>query len=170
MVQLIATSQDGTNQVQLDTPKVPIQLNFQFQDLAKPFANRSPYSFNFKLPATRENLKFFSFYYDYNVSLGTFKATKRTNVDVYDNGILVMSGIMQLLNATEEEYTVVVFEELAKLFETIKDLSWEQLFITEAGTVDTDLDHFLTWDNIIASWSLTDITTGNVGGGVIVYP
>jgi len=170
MVQLIATSQDGTNQVQLDTPKVPIQLNFQFQDLAKPFANRSPYSFNFKLPATRENLKFFSFYYDYNVSLGTFKATKRTSVDVYDNGILVMSGIMQLLNATEEEYTVVVFEELAKLFETIKDLSWEQLFITEAGTVDTDLDHFLTWDNIISSWSLTDITTGNVGGGVIVYP
>ena len=171
MVQLIATSQDGSDQVQLDTPKVPIQLNFHFQDLANPFANRTPYSFNFKLPATRENLKFFSYYYDYNVSLGTFKATKRTNVDVYDNGILVMSGIMQLLSATEDEYTVVVFEELAKLFETIKDLSWEQLFITEAGTVDTDLDHSLTWTNIIDSWTLTnDVTSGNVGNGVIVYP
>ncbi len=171
MVQLIATSQDGSDQVQLDTPKVPIQLNFHFQDLAKPFANRTPYSFNFKLPATRENLKFFSFYYDYNVNLGTFKATKRTNVDVYDNGVLVMSGIMQLLNATEEEYTVVVFEELAKLFETIKDLSWEQLFITEAGTVDTDLDHSLSWTNIINSWTLTnDVTSGSVGNGVIVYP
>jgi len=171
MVQLIATSQDGSDQVQLDTPKVPIQLNFHFQDLAKPFANRTPYSFNFKLPATRENLKFFSFYYDYNVNLGTFKATKRTNVDVYDNGVLVMSGIMQLLNATEEEYTVVVFEELAKLFETIKDLSWEQLFITEAGTVDTDLDHSLSWTNIINSWTLTnDVTSGSVGDGVIVYP
>ena len=171
MVQLIATSQDGSDQVQLDTPKVPIQLNFHFQDLANPFANRTPYSFNFKLPATRENLKFFSYYYDYNVSLVTFKATKRTNVDVYDNGILVMSGIMQLLSATEDEYTVVVFEELAKLFETIKDLSWEQLFITEAGTVDTDLDHSLTWTNIIDSWTLTnDVTSGNVGNGVIVYP
>lgn len=171
MVQLIATSQDGSEQVQLDTPKVPIQLNFHFQDLAKPFANRTPYSFNFKLPATRENLKFFSFYYDYNVNLGTFTATKRTNVDIYDNGVLVMSGIMQLLSATEEEYTVVVFEELAKLFETIKDLSWEQLFITEAGTVDTDLDHNLTWSNIIDSWTLTnDVTTGQVGNGVIVYP
>mgnify|MGYP003632489662 CR=1 FL=1 len=171
MVQLIATSQDGTNQVQLDTPKVPIQLNYHFQDLAKPFANRTPYSFNFKLPATRENLKFFSFYYDYNVNLGTFTATKRTNVEIYDNGVLVMSGIMQLLSATEDEYTVVVIEELAKLFETIKDLSWEELFITEAGTVDIDLDHFLTWSNIIDSWTLTnDVTTGQVGNGVIVYP
>ena len=171
MVQLIATSQDGSDQVQLDTPKVPIQLNFHFQDLAKPFANRTPYSFNFKLPATRENLKFFSFYYDYNVNLGTFTATKRTNVEIYDNGVLVMSGIMQLLSATEDEYTVVVFEELAKLFETIKDLSWEQLFITEAGTVDTDLDHSLSWTNIIDSWTLTnDVTSGSVGDGVIVYP
>jgi hypothetical protein len=171
MVQLIAREQsDSAEQIQLDTPKIPIELNFQFQDLAKPFASRTPYSFNFKLPATRTNLKFMSFYYDYNVTKGTFKATKRTSVDLYDSGVLVMSGIMQLLSATEEEYTVVVFEELAKLFEEIKDLSWEQLFITEAGTVDTDLDHFLTWDNIISSWSLTDITTGNVGNGVIVYP
>ena len=171
MVQIIATSQDGSEQVELDTPKVPIELNYHYQDLANPFASRSPYSFNFKLPATRKNLKFFTFYFDYNVSQGTFKATKRANVEIYDNGIVVMSGILQLTKTTEDEYTVVVFEELGRLFETIKDLSWEQLFITSAGTVDTDLDHNLSWTNVIDSWTLTnDITSGSVGDGVIVYP
>jgi len=171
MIQLVATSQDGTEQVQLDAPKIPIELNFQFQDLNDPFANRAPYSFNFNLPATRVNQKFFSFYFDYNVTLGTFKATKRASVVLYENGILVMSGILQLHKVDEETFTVAVYEDLATLFEEIKDLSWSQLFTTSAGTLDTDLDHSLNWSNIISSWTVSnDITTGQVGAGTIVYP
>ena len=42
---------------------------------------------------------------------------------------------------------------------------------TDENGVDTDLDHALTWTNIINSWTTTnDITTGTVGDGVIVYP
>ena len=170
MGQLVAIVQGGTTQYELDLPDTPIELNFQFQDLNDPLASKSPYTFNFNLPPSRNNVQFFSYYYDYNVTLGSFKAQTKTSVQLYSEGILLMEGVLQLYSASEEGFVVNVLQELASLFESIRDLSWEELFTDENG-VDTDLDHALTWTNIINSWTTTnDITTGTVGDGVIVYP
>jgi len=170
MAQLVAIVQGGTTQYELDVPNIPIELNFQFQDLNDPLASKSPYTFNFKLPMTRTNIKFFSYYHDFNVSLGSFQPTVRTKVQLYDEGILIMEGTLQLYAASDNEFTVNIVEQLADLFEQIRDLSWEELFTSDAG-VDTDLDHALNWSNIISSWTTTnDVTTGGVGAGTIVYP
>ena len=97
MGQLVAIVQGGTTQYELDLPDTPIELNFQFQDLNDPLASKSPYTFNFNLPPSRNNVQFFSYYYDYNVTLGSFKAQTKTSVQLYSEGILIMEGVLLML-------------------------------------------------------------------------
>ncbi len=171
MIQLIVTEQTGTTQFELDIPETPIELNFQFLDLSDPMSRRSPYSFRFKMPLTRENNKFFAFYFNANVTNGTFTPNSKTSCTLLSHGILLMQGTLQMYSVSGVGYEVSILESVASVFETVKGVTWQQLFTTVAGTLDTDLDHSLTWDNIKDSWDITnDITTGSVGAGTIVYP
>lgn len=172
MIELVATEQGGTNRTVLDVSQKPIELNVQFWDINKPMSSVSPYSYNFTLPYTRTNDQFFSYYYNCNTADGTFSSAKETDVELYVDGIVVMTGVLQLHSASESEgYTVNVLEEIAKLFDQIKGLTFPQLFTDDTGAVDTDLDHALNWENVQDSWNTSnDITTGAVGDGTIVYP
>ena len=171
MVQLVAYQQSSTSQFELDISDSSIELNFQFIDLNDPMSRRSPYSFRFKLPLTKTNNKFFSVYYNANTSDGTFNAMKNTESIIYSDGILLMQGTLQMHSVSEGGYEVSVIEQVAQIFSTIKGVTWEELFTTTAGTLDTDLDHALTWSNVRNSWDVAnDITTGSVGAGVVVYP
>tara|TARA_R110002073_G_scaffold119105_1_gene259986 strand:+ start:18272 stop:21334 length:3063 start_codon:yes stop_codon:yes gene_type:complete len=171
MVQIIAYAQSGSLKYELDVPETPIELNYQFMDLNDPMSRRSPYSFRFQMPVTKGNSKFFSFYYDANVSGGTFDAMKKTECDILHDGVLLMRGSLQMYSVGGSGFEVSVMEQVSQLFDSIKGVTWQQLFITAAGTVDTDLDHALTWTNIRNSWNTSnDITTGAVGNGTIVYP
>ena len=171
MVQIVAYEQGETTFYELDVPETPIELNYQFIDLSDPLSRRSPYSFRFTLPLSKENNKFFAFYYDANVSEGTFDAMKKTECNILNDGVLLMQGSLQMYSVTEMGFEVSIFEQISQVFDSVKGLTWNQLFLTAAGTVDTDLDHALTWDNVTDSWVTTnDITTGTVGAGTIVYP
>ena len=171
MVQLVAFSQSGAVQHELDTPDRPIELNFQYLNLSDPFSSRSPYSFKFPMPISKVNSKFFSFFYNANVADGTFNALTKTDCTLYVDGIAVMEGVLQMHSVSPKGFEVSILEQVADVFDFINDLTWNQLFITAAGTVDTDLDHALSWNNVINSWVTTnDITTGAVGAGTIVYP
>ena len=171
MVQLVAYEQTGTTQFELDVPDNPIELNFQYADLNDPLSRRSPYSFRFTLPLSKENNKFFSFYYDANVSLGTFNAMKKTECYLLTEGVMQMQGSLQMYSVSASGYEVSIMEQVSQVFDEVKGLRWPQLFITAAGTVDTDLDHALNWANVKNSWVATnDITTGAVGDGTIIYP
>ncbi len=171
MIQLVAFAQSGSVQHELDTPKRPIELNFQYTDLKDPMSRRSPYSFRFPMPLTNVNSKFFSFFYNANVAEGTFDAMTKTDCTLYVDGVMVMQGVLQLHSVSSKGYDVNILEQVADVFDFIKELTWSQLFITAAGTLDTDLDHALSWDNVTDSWVTTnDITTGAVGAGTIVYP
>lgn len=173
MIQLTVTTQGGSIVTELDTSASPIELNYQYWDLNNPMSSRSPYTYNFTLPYSKTNDAFFSFYFNANTADGTFKATKETEAALYVDGQLVMQGILQLHGCGEKEqgYSVTILEQIAKVFDLIKGMTWPQLFTTDAGTVDTDLDHALTWSNVTDSWTTTnDITTGSVGAGTIVYP
>ena len=171
MVQLVAFTQSGAVQHELDTPDRPIELNFQYLNLSDPFSRRSPYSFKFPMPISKVNSKFFSFFYNANVADGTFNALTKTDCTLYVDGIVVMSGVLQMHSVSPKGFEVSILEQVADIFDKVKDLTWNQLFITEAGTLDTDLDHALSWANITNSWDVSnDITTGTVGAGTIVYP
>ena len=171
MVQLIAYKQGSTSQFELDILDTSIELNFQYIDLNDPMSRRSPYSFRFNLPLSKANNKFFSVYYNANTSDGTFNAMKNTESLILSEGILLMQGTLQLHSVSKDGYVVSVIEQVAQVFSSIKGVTWEELFTTVAGTLDTDLDHALTWDNVRNSWDVSnDITTGSVGDGVVVYP
>jgi len=173
MVQLVVITQGGTTKTELDTGATPIELNYQFWDIEKPMNARSPYSFNFVLPFSKTNDAFFSHYYNTNTSDGTFTATVKTDCQLYVEGILVMEGILQLHSCEidNQGYNVSILEQIANVFEVIKGMTFPQLFTLDNGTVDTDLDHALTWTNVKDSWNVAnDITTGSVGAGTIVYP
>lgn len=171
MIQLTAYTQSGSTQFDLDLPETPIELNYLYIDLNNPLSRRSPYSFRFVMPKTRGNNKFFSFYYDANVSSGTFNSQKKTQCTLIGEGIVLMQGSLQMFSVSEDGYEVAVLESVSQIFESVKGTTWQQLFTTSAGTLDTDLDHALSWSNVRNSWNTSnDITTGSVGAGTIVYP
>ena len=103
-------------------PDTPIELNFQFQDL-NDLSPKSPYTFN--SVRHREQRTVFSYYYDYNVTLGSFKAQTKTSVQLYSEGILLMEGVLQLYKASEEGFVVNVLQNSSHLKH--QDLSWEEL-------------------------------------------
>lgn len=173
MITLRCTTQGGAQKFDLDVNEKAIPLNYQFWSIDKPFSLISPYSFNFNLPFSKTNDAFFSFYFDANTSEGTFSASVKTDVELYVDGVMVMGGVLQLHECGEKVrgYTVNILEQISKLFDVIKGMTFPQLFTDGVGNVDTDLDHSLTWSNIKNSWvTSNDITSGLVGNGTIVYP
>lgn len=172
MIELVAIVQGGTSKTVLDVSQKPIELNVQFWDILNPMSSHSPHSFNFTLPYTRTNDTFFSYYFNCNTAEGTFSASSETDIELYVDGILIMQGVLQLHSCTVSNgYTVNVLEQIAKVFDKIKGLTWPQLFTDDTGAVDTDLDHALNWSNVKSSWNTNnDITTGAVGNGTVVYP
>ena len=172
MIELVALEQGRTDKTVLDVSQQPIELNVQFWDITNPMSSHSPHSYNFTLPYTRTNDTFFSYYYNCNTAEGTFSASTETQIELYVDGLLIMQGILQLHSCSVDGgYEVNILEQIAKVFDEIKGLTWPQLFTDDSGTVDTDLDHALNWTNVKDSWDTTnDITTGNVGAGTIVYP
>jgi hypothetical protein len=172
MIEIVAKAQQGTERTSLDVQETPVEFNYKIDDLADISAKRSPHSLRFSMPRSRVNDKFFAHFYNVNLTSGTFSPQVKTDVEVFDGGVVILHGILQLHSVDEANYEVSVLGEIADFFEKIRDLSFQDLFINpNDGTLDTDLDHTLSSANIKSSWSiLNDITTGQVGDGVIVYP
>jgi hypothetical protein len=171
MIEIVAKAQGGTERTSLEVQETPVEFNYKIDDLADISAKRSPHSLRFSMPRSRVNDKFFAHYYNVNYTSNTFSAQVKTDVEVFDGGVVILQGILQLHKVGEENYQVSVLGEISDFFEKIRDLEFPDLFINSDGTLDTDLDHALNKTNIISSWDVTnDITSGQVGDGVIVYP
>ncbi len=171
MIQLIAKCQDGFNALgiaqkkyALDILRETIELNIQVYDLRDPFAKRSPYTFNFELPFTPVNNRFFAHYYEVNLQVGVWRASKRTDVEVYDEGILVFEGALQLqeVDVYKGQYKCTIVGAQGDFFEAIRGAKWSDV-------LDGALDHQLTAAKVIQSWDTTEDITG-AGAGVLVYP
>lgn len=172
MIRIEASNQAGTQVWNLDVQKTPVEFNYSIQELANISNSRSPHSLRFSMPMTDNNNQFFGQYYNVNFDSATFDAGVKTSVQVFDSGIPIMVGVLQLHKVTPflSKYEVSILAEVASFFDAVKDLTFSEIFISDAG-IDTDLDHALTAANITDSWDTSnDITTGNVGAGVIVYP
>lgn len=171
MIEIVAKAQQGTERTSLDVQERPVEFNYKIDDLSDISAKRSPHSLRFSMPRSRVNDKFFAHFYNVNHTSGTFSAQVKTDVEVFDGGVVILNGILQLHLVDEDNYQVSVLGEIADFFEKIRDLEFQDLFINLNGTLDTDLDHALNKTNIINSWNVAnDITSGQVGDGVIVYP
>ena len=172
MIRIEASNQAGTQVWNLDVQHTPVEFNYSIQEMRDVSNSRAPHSLRFSMPMTDNNNQFFGQFYNVNFDSATFDAGVKTNVQVFDSGVPIMIGTLQLHKVTPfaSKYEVSVLSEVASFFDSVKDLSFSEVFISDAG-IDTDLDHALTGTNIVNSWNISnDITTGNVGAGVIVYP
>ena len=174
MVEIIAKGQNpNQTKTRLDVQQQPVEFNYAIQELRDISNVRAPHSFSFTCPMTDKNNKFFGSFYDVNFDSASFSTHVKTDVEVLDSGVLILIGSLELIKVdiTKQEYHVTILSEVATLFSTIKDMYFEDLFVNEQGLIDTDLDHFLKASVIVNSWDTSnDITIGQVGAGVIVYP
>lgn len=168
MTELLVKEQGSNITTNLDLTDPRIELNFEIQNNTKLSERSSPHSLSFNLPRTKTNEKFFAHYYNVNVTSDTWSAYSETVCEVYDHGIIVLVGTLQLNEVSEESYSVNVLGTVANAFRAIRGKSFNDLFV---GQIGTDCDHSLTSTNVIDSWTLSnDITNGSVGTGTIVYP
>lgn len=173
MVQVYAKEQGSNATTELDLVQSSIEVNFQIQDIADVTATHAPHSNTFQLPFSRTNNIFFEHYYEANITTGRFSALTETVAEVLNDGRIVMSGILQLLEVDTQArtYRCVILASTASFFEKIRGKNWADFFRGDNINPYIGLDHALTAQNIIDSWTLTnDITLEAVGDGVIVYP
>ena len=173
MIEIIANAQTGAAVYSLDVQEMPVEFNYSIQEMRDISYARSPHSLRFDMPMTDNNNQFFGQFYNVNFVSAKFDVGVKTNVEVYDSGVVIMVGILQLhsVDPTAKKYSASIISEVGAFFDAVKDISFNEVFIDSDGNVDTDLDHALTAENIVDSWDITnDITSGAVGGGTIVYP
>lgn len=171
MIEIIATLQGGSTRTSLDVQETPVEFSYAIEEANDITAHRSPHSLRFTMPRSKTNDQFFSHYFEVSFGSGTFSAQQKTSVEVYDSGVVILLGVLQLHTVDSDGFEVSVLGDTADFFEAIRELSFPEVFINSDGTMDTDLDHALSGANVVDSWDVTnDITSGAVGDGVVVYP
>ena len=169
MIRLVALDQTNSAQTTLDLEGSPsISLNLAVAKPGETMQRHAPYSQTFRLPFTNTNNQFFAHFYEVTLSDGDFDPTQKTEVVIYESGVPVMRGAMQLraVRLMAQVYEVNVLGDVADLFAEMGSKLLEAAF---DGT--TDFDYTQTAAKVVTSQTLTnDITDGTVGAGTIIIP
>jgi hypothetical protein len=128
------------------------------RDLSKQF---SDYTQSFSVPASASNNQIFSYFYNVDVD-GSFDQHNKVSATIQFNGLDLIEGDIELISATikggrPESYNVVFYGGISALStvmgeDTLNDIDF------------SDLDHALTYTNVIDSW------TENLFSGDVIYP
>lgn len=176
MIQLLVKDQLSGAEQELDLSNAgELSIDFEALDFRNPTQRKASFSKSFSLPDSKNNNKFFQHYYDIDVSDGAtttiFDARYKAFAEIRIDGLPIVQGYLQLrsYNKTAGVYSVNVFGDEANLFQDIGSQSLRDLLVIN-GEVDNTLDHVLTPQNVVNSFDGTDITSGSVGAGIVVYP
>ena len=166
-----------TEQVELDLfGDENLGIRYEVDNIREANSKNSTYSKDYDIPATKKNNKFFNHIYDLTydmkgtqyTSLKDFNPYKSCEVQVYEDGSLILDGVMFLnsINEKQNEYTynVTIFSTSVGLLDalgesTIADLNFE------------DIEHDFTIANIQASNTTTGVTLSAGGTSTaVMYP
>ena len=106
------------------------------------------------------------------LSDGDFDPTQKTEVLIYEDGVQVIRGAMQLraVRLMAQVYEVNVLGDVADLFAEMGSKLLQAAFL-DGDTYTTDYNYANTAANVILSQDLgEDITSGEVGDGTIIIP
>ena len=174
MIRLVALDQTNSAQTTLDLEGAPsISLNLAVAKPGETMQRHAPYSQTFRLPFTNANNQFFAHFYEVTLSDGDFDPTQKTEVIIYESGVPVMRGAMQLraVRLMAQVYEVNVLGDVADLFAEMGSKKVRQAFRATLTQELTTYNYDNTKANVINSQTLTnDITSGLVGDGTIVIP
>ena len=140
---------------------IPINKSIKdIQDLSK---RKGGYTKTILIPGTKEANKIFSYYYDVNIVDGTFNHKKKMDAELFQDGILVLSGYVRLLSISrggnpadnlhqDVVYQVTITDETSSLFQNIGNQQLSDLDVSY-------MNHNFKSSNIIGSIS-NDYTDG----------
>ena len=161
-VQLIAL--DGSaNKYALDITKgSPVTADFNFKDI-KDLKAKGSHTYNFRLPSTVANEKYFAHYFMVGSYLGgsaSYNPFVRREAYILQDTIEVFRGFIQLTNVylrqgNKYEYECILFSSEVNFLDSIKGLKMSQLNFSE-------LQHDFTNANIYNSWATNSIDSGNL--------
>ena len=133
----------------------------------------APYSQTFRLPFSANNNKFFSHFYEVTLSDGDFDPTQKTEVILFEDGVQVIRGAMQLraVRLMAQVYEVNVLGDVADLFAAMGSKLLEAAYL-DGDDYTTDLNYNNTTANVILSQDLnSSICLGdNVADGTVIIP
>jgi len=168
MTRLVVLDQQNNQEFELDmygTENVNVTL--QVDDVRNIESKQASYSKSFNIPATKNNNKFFESYYNVDSYFNTFSVYKNVKAFLFVGEILILEGFMRLENAlesnTEISYSIVLFNDVANIIETLGD-------DTIANLDFSDIEHTFNTTNIVASWSGNTILDAGGTTDNVFYP
>ena len=110
-------------------------FNYAIGDVRDITKRNIDFSKTIKLPATKNNNKFFEFYFNVNIQSGSFNINEREFITVEQDGNVVFKGFLQLLsiNVSEEGsyYEAVVFSSFRNILDIVEGLDLNDLDFSE---------------------------------------
>ena len=168
-----------TTEYNLDLQKNPnVVVNYKWLDLKNPSQRKSSFSQTLKLPFSNANNEFFENWFNVNLDTLVYNTKVKFQAVLYIDSVPQLKGFIQLksiyLNA--RLYEIALFGGTADFFTDLKDNKLRDAFRQE-DTTQTDLyllskllDHKLTLDNIVNSWTTGLTTVLGTTTNDIMYP
>ena len=175
MIRLVALDQDQT-QTTLDLEGAPsISLNLAVAKPGETMQRHAPYSQTFRLPFTDRNNQFFSHFYEVTLSDGDFDPTQKTEVLIFEDGVEVIRGAMQLrsVRLMAEVYEVNVLGDVADLFAEMGSKLLRDAFKLSPSQYNTAFNYAQTAANVINSQDLGNNICQNpaaMDDGTVIIP
>ena len=102
-----------------------IAITFSIDDINDITKRRGSFSKTIELPNTTTNASLFKFAYNVQSFVGGFQPNKKIRAAMWEDGVQVFSGAMQLLSMSKTKgdvtYEVGLFSEDVSLFQTIQN-------------------------------------------------
>lgn len=145
-----------------------VNITLQVDDIRNIESKNASYSKSFNIPATKKNNRFFTSFYNIDSygSNNAFSVYSIIKSFLFVDDVLVLEGFMRLENAleknTETSYSIVLFNDVANIIETLADSTLAHLSYT-------DINHDFTTANIQNSWADNSVVTSSGGTTDNVY-
>lgn len=128
-----------------------IAITFSIDDINDITKRRGSFSKTIQLPNSITNAKLFKFAYNVQSFVGGFQPNKKIRAAMWEDGVQVFSGAMQLLSMAKTKgqviYEVGLFSEDVSLFQIAEN----NLLVNTAGV--TGMNHTLTTAHVSATWN-----------------
>lgn len=143
----------------------PITITIQQSDLNILNGRKTSFSKIVELPDTSNNSVVFEHYFEVNGV--DFNSLNKIPCVVQYRGTDIFSGVLRLNSVTQTENTkiweVYILGEVADFTSQLRDYTLQDISFTE-------LNHSLTYDNIVQSWYAEAGTTNGLFDGNVLYP
>ena len=145
---------------------IDVAMTFSVEDIADITKRRGSFSKTITLPNTPTNRQCFGYAYNIQSFVGGFQPNKRIRAAMWEDGVQVFSGVLQLLSMSKTKgtvtYEVGLFTEDVSLFKAIEG----NLLATTVGV--SGMNHVLTSAHVSATWTASG-ASGYVYGMVDSY-